>query len=561
MINRRTFLKRSAQTAILAASAAELGSLSRIAIAAPIPLGMQELRIPSVISGGDFTLASSTFKIYPDADTNIFSINNSFLAPTIKVKKGDTFVAAVHNDLNESTVLHWHGIHAPSTMSGHPKDAVQPGSSYLVNFPIIQRACTSFYHAHPDMNTGKQVYMGMSGFFIIEDDEEKALGLPSGEYDIPLMIQDRRFDSNRQLIYSPSNLDINSGWLGDTILVNGTPNAHLSVAPTLYRFRLVNGSNSRFYKIALSDGKSFTVIGTDGGLMDKTLTLANAWLAPAERLDILIDFSPYSQGQSVNLQSLKFTFSDGAGSGTVAQGAAMDLMQFQITKTGSSGSTIPQQLPGIVKYNADDAKRTRIWTFAAIHHINDKPFDMNRIDANVPFGELEKWTFISEAENTHPVHIHGLQFQVLDRNGSAPDPTEAGWKDIVRLDPQGQVNVLLKFTDYTGLFLIHCHKLEHADMGMMANFEVGSSGAVNEDTQPSNTMKISPNPASQYAVLYFPSLEKDGLLTILDDKGSTIQRELLAAGSDRYGIATSHFASGSYKIFLDEQCVNLVVVK
>ncbi len=563
MITRRTFIKRTAQAGIAAVAASTLESFPvRAVSAAPAPLAAQQLRIPAVISGGDLTLAPSTFQIYPGVDTsNLLLINNSFPAPTIKVRKGDTFSATINNNLTEDSLLHWHGVHAPSNMGGHPKDAVSSGKSYSVNFPIIQRASTNFYHAHPDMKTGEQVYMGIAGMFIIEDDEELALGLPSGDFDIPLMITDKRFDTNQQLIYNPNSLDINSGWLGDTILMNGTPNAFLPVSPTLYRFRVVNASNSRFYKIALSDGKSFTVIGNDGGLLDKPVTLTNSWLAPAERLDILIDFSSYSQGQTVNLKSIFFAFSDGPGSGTVAQGADMDLMQFQISKTGSSGGAIPMQLPAIVKFLESDITNTRQWTFAAIHHINDLPYDINRIDAYVPFGKLEKWTFISEAENTHPVHVHGVQFQVLDRNGGLPDPTEAGWKDVVRLDPVGTVNVLLKFDAYMGLFLIHCHKLEHADMGMMANFIVNTDGSVADSKSSAPAIEISPNPASTYAMLSFPLLVKEETLLIVDEKGSMILKELLSAGSERYEVDASGFAAGSYKILLGDNKANLIVVR
>jgi len=560
MITRRNFMKRTAQAAA-AVAASKLGPFSpRTSSAAQIPLDTQLLHIPAVISGGDLMLAPGTSRIYPGIDTNLLLINDSFPAPTIRIKKGDTFSANIVNNLTEDSLLHWHGVHAPSEMGGHPKYAVAPGGSYSVNFPIIQRASTNFYHAHPDMKTGKQVYMGLAGMFLIEDDEEKALGLPSGDYEIPLMISDKRFDANRQLVYTPNSLDINSGWLGDTVLVNGTPNAYLPVAPTLYRFRIVNASNSRFYKLALSDGRSFTIIGNDGGFIDKPLSTINAWLAPAERFDILIDFSSYTQGQSVSLQSLFFSLSDGPGSGSVTQGAEMDLIQFQVTKTGSSGGVIPSQLPAIVKYQEADSTNSRVWTFAAIHHVNDLPFDMKRIDANVPFNQLEKWTFISEAENTHPIHVHGVQFQVLDRDGGDPDPYEAGWKDVVRLNPVGRVNVLLKFDTYQGLFLLHCHKLEHADMGMMANFVVGADG-VNEQRTVHPAIAISPNPASSYAMLSFAALQKDEALTIIDDKGGMILHEQLTAGSDKYEIDASRLASGSYRVLIGNEKADLIVVR
>ena len=562
MISRRTFLKRTAQVGIAAVSVPELVPAFAKPSSKQIPPGLQTLRIPTVISGGDLTLSPGTFKIYPDADTDVLMINTSFLGPTIKVKKGDVFKATIYNNLTEDSLLHWHGLHAPAAMAGHPKYAVAPGTSYDVSFPIIQRASTNFYHAHPDMNTGKEVYKGIAGFYLIEDDEEKGLGLPSGEYDIPLMIQDKRFNANKQLIYDLKNSDILSGWLGDIILTNGTPNAFLFAAPTLYRFRIVNGSNSRFYKIGLSDGKSFTVIGNDGGFVEQPLPLTSAMLAPAERLDILIDLSLYPQGQSVILKSLSFTFSDGPGSGTVPQGAEMDLLQIQINKTGSSGGSIPTTLPPIVKYNIADVKRTRIWTFAAAHHVNDKPFDINRIDATIPFGDLEQWTFMSEGANTHPIHVHGGQFQVIDRGaGNPPEPTETGWKDVVRLDPLKTVNVLVKFSEYTGLFLIHCHKLEHADMGMMANFLVDSSGSVGNEMQTVPSISISPNPATDFALVSFQVLEKDEMLRVIDDKGGEIFKKILGKGSDRYEISTTHFASGSYKIFLGDERANLAVVK
>jgi FtsP/CotA-like multicopper oxidase with cupredoxin domain len=447
-------------------------------------------------------------------------------------------------------------------MNGHPKWAVAPGQSYSVNFPVIQRACTSFYHAHPDMNTGKEVYMGIAGLFIVEDDEELALGLPSGEFDIPLLIQDKRFDANNQIVYSPTNMDLMSGWLGDTIVVNGTPNAFLPVAPTLYRFRLVNGSNARFLQIGLSDSKTFSVIANDGGLLPQPVTKTSLMIGPAERIEIVIDFSSYTQGQTVTLKSLKFTFSDAPGSGTVPQGAEMDILQFQVSKTGSSGGVVPSQLSTIATFNAADAKRTRVFTFAAQHHINDQAFDINRIDAEVPLGDLEQWTFTSEGASTHPIHVHGVQFQVIDRGkGNAADPTELGWKDVVRLDPLGTVNTLIKFTDYTGLFLIHCHKLEHADVGMMSNFEVLPQDAVHKKVDESSALELKPNPASDYTIITYQSLSSDESLIITDSKGVALYKETLGAGSSSFILLTDRFANGAYTVKLGNLIAKMIVAK
>ena len=239
----------------------------------------------------------------------------------------------------------------------------------------------------------------------------------------------------------------------------------------------------------------------------------------------------------------------------------MDLLQVQISKTGSSGGSIPAKLPAIMKYNSADIKRTRSWSFAGAHHINDQAFVITRIDATIPFGDLEQWTFTSEGASTHPIHVHGGQFQVIDRGtGNPPEPTETGWKDVVRLDPLGTVNVLIKFSEYTGLFLIHCHKLEHADMGMMANFEVDTSG-VGDTKQLSRSIVILPNPATDFALVTFPALQKDEMLIVVDDKGSAMVKEILNSGTDRYAISTTHLASGSYKVHLGDEHANLVVLK
>ncbi len=583
MITRRNFIKSAAGAGIAALAVPEIlsaigkparSALNESSLLCGLPsqtFGSREpestlqsdsqpLRIPSVISGGDLVMAAGTYQVFMDQVTNLLMVNNSFPAPTIKLKFGDTFAATIHNNLDVPSVLHWHGVTAPAAMGGHPANVVSAGSSYSVNFPIVQRSSINFYHAHPHMATGGEVYMGLAGFFLIEDDDELALGLPSGDYDVPLMIQDKRVDANRQLIYTLTEADMESGWLGDTIMVNGTPNPYLLVAPTLYRFRVVNGSNARFYKLALSDGSAFTVIGNDGGFLPAPVTLTSVNLAPAERLDILVDFSPYSLGQTVTLQSLAFTMSDPPGSGTVPQGAQLDLLQFQINEAGSSSGQIPSSLPAIVPYDAADAKTTRVWTFSAMRYINSLAYDVARIDANIPFGQLEKWTFNSVG-NTHPVHIHGSQFQVIDRNGSPPDAWEQGWKDVIRLDPQGTVDVLVQFNSYSGLFLMHCHKLEHADEGMMSNFQVVPLNSVFEAQTGNSALQIMPNPASDHVALTFPALTNNQTLIIIDEKGAIIYKQKLSAGVDRYVVRTASFENGRYVVSIGSLKSQLIVLK
>jgi FtsP/CotA-like multicopper oxidase with cupredoxin domain len=557
-LKRRTFIRRLAQASIIAATATKLPLFAKSG--KQNPLALNDLRIPPVISGGDITIAPATFKIFPNIDTNILSINNSFPAPTIKLKKGDTFSAKVINNLTEPSVVHWHGIHVPALMDGHPKNAIAPGSSFDVSYPIIQRAGTYFYHSHADMNTAKQSYMGMLGMFIIEDDEELALGLPTGEFDIPLLIQDKRFDANKQLLYAPAASDMSSGWLGDTILINGTPSANLNVGQTMYRFRLVNGSNARIYNIALSNGKQFLVIGNDGGLLEKPVSIASAMFSPAERLDIIIDFSGNTIGDIIMLKSLAFSYNGDPGFPTLPQGSAVDLLQFTVDHTAAKGNPIPASLSAITQYNAADAKRIRTFELNGDGFINLLSFNMNRIDEHVPFGDLEQWSFINESQDTHPMHSHGTQFQVLDRSGSPPEVYETGWKDVIRVDPSQTVNVLIRFADYTGVYLVHCHNMEHEDMGMMSNFQVESSGFVEEKTQQANSITVIPNPANDHTILNFPTLQNDTILLITDEKGTVVLRDILGKGLDVYGVATGHLSQGSYFVSLNNLYAKILVM-
>jgi FtsP/CotA-like multicopper oxidase with cupredoxin domain len=371
---------------------------------------------------------------------------------------------------------------APELMDGHPKDPIAPGNAYTYTFPIIQRAGTYFYHSHAHMLTAEHVYKGFAGLFIIEDDAELPLGLPRGAYDVPLVIQDRRSVYQPEFTYAPTMMDMMNGYLGDVVLVNGTPDAYFEVSRTLYRFRLLNGSNARVYKIGFADSHPFYIIGTDGGLKDEAVQATSFFLSPGERVDILVDFSSYTLNQSVVLKSLPFT--GGGGS----QGIELNLLRFDVTGTQNSGGVVPATMPPISYYNPADIARTRLFLLTMtmggtnMHRINNLTFDMNRIDYEVPKNDLEEWRVVNGTTLFHPMHIHGVLFQVLSRNGNTNlPPSDRGWKDTVLVNPNETVRLLVKFTDYTGIYLFHCHNLEHEDDGMMLNFRVNDPASVETD--------------------------------------------------------------------------------
>src|SRR5829696_10095663 len=220
--------------------------------------------------------------------------------PTLLVKTGDTFSASLNNGLDEETTIHWHGLHLDWRMDGHPLRAVRPGTSYRYAYPVANRGGTYWYHTHGHGNTARQVYMGLAGLFIVEDDDERrlnrALGVELGETDLPLVIQDKNFDEKGDLVYAPDEMARSMGYTGNVILVNTTPTPCLEVGTRLYRLRLLNGSNARLYRLAfakIGDGEllPYRVIAADGSLLDRPRQVREVFLSPGERADLLLDLT------------------------------------------------------------------------------------------------------------------------------------------------------------------------------------------------------------------------------------------------------------------------------
>ena len=472
-LSRRCFLSRST----LAASALVSGAAFRLVVSARAQSARagNPLRLPPDWTGGSLTVARANLAIWPGYSTAVSAINGGVPGPTIRVRRGEEFTARVQNSLGEPLVLHWHGVLAPERMDGHPRDEVAAGQSYQVRFPVRKRASTCWYHAHTDQLTAEQAYAGVAGFFIIEDPAEAAFGLPSGNHDVPLVFTDKRVSASRQLVYAPSMMDVMTGYLGDVMLVNGTPDAWLSVDRGLYRLRLLNGSNARIYKVALSDGRPFHLIGTDGGLLAAPAAVTSVMLAPGQRLEILVDFSVYATGTSVLLRSLTFPGSGGMMGGP-RQGTEMDLLRFYVDSPATGSATVPAVLQPFTPINPTRARRTRVFTLAMsgmVHTINGQLFNMSRTDFTVPFGDVEIWEYRNTSTEPHPMHAHAALCQVLSRSSAAALPPEdGGWKDTVLVNAGETVRVLTRFDTHPGLFVQHCHNLEHEDSGMMQNFEV-----------------------------------------------------------------------------------------
>lgn len=419
-------------------------------------------------------------------------IPDSYLGPTIRVARGQTIRINFTNNLPEMTLMHWHGFHVSREMDAYPSFTVAPGESYVYEFQVTNRAGTYWYHPHPDMRTGPQVYNGLAGLFLVSDDEEAALGLPSGEFDVPIVLQDRNFDANNQFVYQAGGLP---GYVGNTILVNGRLARYLPVASRAYRLRFLNGSNTRVYKLAWSDATPFTVIATDGGLLETAVERPYIMLAPGERVEVIADLRRMFTGQRKQLVSQAFSPNGNAGGGgPLPNGAPFIVMNFRCRRRMPESFVLPAQLSTLVRYRFEDAinhDNPRVFAISTgmpmRFLLNGGTFEANTVAPNeiVQLNTLEAWDLTNQAgmlQMYHPIHVHGLQFQIIERqilpSGAAAYEgvrygyVDSGWKDTVMLMPGERARLLLKFEDHTGIFLYHCHILEHEDMGMMRNYEV-----------------------------------------------------------------------------------------
>ncbi|MBL7783939.1 MAG: multicopper oxidase family protein [Saprospiraceae bacterium] len=440
------------------------------------------LAMPASINGvhAAFDAKAGIAQLGTDVSANTLGYGTaSILGPTIRIRQGESFNLAFSNNLNEATNIHWHGLEVPAAQDGYPTDVTAPGSSFQYSFPVKNRPGTYWYHPHPDMATASQAWRGLAGFFLVTSQEEEALHLPSGEYDVPLVVQDKRLDGG--LTYNPDTDDRSIGMFGESVVVNGTISPVFEVATRKYRFRLLNGSNARIYNFAFSSGTMFHLIGSDGGLLDAPVAVSSVMLAPGERADILFDFNDQPVGSELYLQSNAFA-------GTETQGQqAFYILKFKVTRQELDNSLLPIALMPVEKIPESHAIATRTFNIGhamthssdmgdmVMHPLDGKTFDPNRRDEVVKAGTVEIWEFDnSSGTETHPMHLHAGQFQVLSRVGGrgTVEPWEHGWKDTVLAFPGEKVRIIIRFPENIGKYVFHCHNLEHEDGGMMLNYEI-----------------------------------------------------------------------------------------
>jgi spore coat protein A, manganese oxidase len=381
-------------------------------------------------------------------------------------------------------IVHLHGGKTPPDSDGYPEDWYAPGHSRSYYYPNAQEAALLWYHDHSMGINRLNIYAGLLGLHVIRDEVEEALHLPGGKYEVPLVLFDRDLRRDGQLSY-PVSADPEHPWVpeafGEAQLVNGKLFPYLDVEPRKYRFRILNGANGRFYRLSLSPAVEVHQIGTDQGLLSAPIAVSSVQLAPGERADVVIDFAGH-RGENLLLVSDAFT-----------------LMQFRVGGTAVSDfAVLPATLRAVPRIAESAAILTRRLTLDETTNmvaesqgmlLNKTPWHMPITEKPV-LGTTEIWELVNLTDDVHPIHLHMVKFQILDRRrfdgfqymtagtlrytgpAMAPDANELGWKDTARVNAKTVTRIIVPFEGYPGRYVWHCHILEHEDNEMMRPYEV-----------------------------------------------------------------------------------------
>lgn len=485
MLSRRSALRLGLATSVVGAVGTTgwwsqaLGSARGPALAAPaapaaavapfsVPLTVPPVLKPLVKAGNTdyyaMVMSKAIREILPGTSTEVLTYNGSFPGPTIMARSGRQVVIQQVNAMDTAASVHLHGGSVPQDSDGSSMNTIPPHGTKTYTYPNAQSNATLFMHDHAHHLESEHVYRGLSGAYLLSDATETALGLPSGEFDVPLILRDAQFDQNSQLVYTMDD-PLNR----TTILVNGRPWPYMRVKARKYRFRLINSSNLRIFVLKLSDDSPVSQIGSDGGLLEKTFPNTVMVASPGERLDFVIDFSKYAKGTQLILQNL-------SGPGPVE--LVGQVMRFDVGDPAADDSKLPETLRTLPAPPAPSVQRTFELNMdepgtGDKAYINGKTFDPNRIDTTVNFGATEEWTVTNKSATIpHNFHLHLHQFRMTERNGAPADPTESGLKDTALLFPGQTIKFRVTFNSYRGVFPYHCHMIDHSAMGMMAQLKI-----------------------------------------------------------------------------------------
>jgi len=525
--------------------------------------------IPDTLSGPVYNL-----NIHPDSVqflpgtktfTNAFN-QYSYLGPTLILHKGENVTMNVLNSLDDTTTVHWHGLHVPAMADGGPHTFFLSGSTWSPQFTVNNHASTFWYHPHTHMKTGQQAMRGAAGMIIVRDSIEANLNLPRqyGIDDFPIVVQSQQMDANNQILWR--------GMHDSLLLVNGTQNPMLSIPAQVVRLRLLNASQERNFNFGFTGNRTFKVIGNDGGLLNAPVDVTRIRLSPGERAEVLLDLTGMT-GQQFYLMSYASEFGAGIQGGTPMpgmdtsmyspiNGIDFNILQLNVsTQTNNPVTTIPASLVSIIPWDQSNFNEFRniiisaqsMMSMDGPFYFNGQLFDMNRIDYRIPLNNVEIWSLSNQSMVAHPFHLHGVQFFVLDRDGVTVQSFEAGPKDVVMVAPNETVRFITKFEDYadsTMPYMYHCHILMHEDDGMMGQYVVlpNTSGVQENGNQ--NLFSLYPIPVTDELNLKF-SFSASGKISVHDMMGRIIMSDSIQNGQRNLILNTSMWKDGIYFISLE----------
>ncbi len=432
------------------------------------------LPIPPLIEdlgeGIALTAAASTTEFFPGSPTETWGFNGAFLGPTIRVREGQSVPITVTNDLDEVITSHWHGLHIPGEIDGGPYNLIGPGETWELTMDIAQQASTSWYHAHVHEQTGRQVYLGLAGVFLIDDDNGDSLDLPStyGVDDIPVILQDRTFLADGTFDLDLSGRD--GVYRGSTMMANGVINPVVELAAKRNRLRFVNGSNGRQYDLFTSDGAPVIKIATDGGFLNNPIPVSSIGIAPGERAEAIVDLTGYREGDELVLRSNNV---ESVG----LMDDVFDVLTIRVVGDVGDNPELPEvmnDVPVAAELLATvDVAAERGFRLSDDALIDGEVFDHSRLNHVSELGTWEVWTVNG---GVHPFHIHGCSYLVLTEDGEPPPPEQAGWRDTAMVGRE-ELRLLVRFDHEAApetAFMYHCHFTGHEDAGMMGQFAVSA---------------------------------------------------------------------------------------
>ncbi len=503
-------------------------------------------------------------------------INASFWGPTLFFNQGDTVHLNVQNNLNDSTTLHWHGMHLPAVMDGGPHQIIPPGTLWQPYWKVTNNAGTYWYHPHLHQMTLEHVTKGLGGLIIVRDPAEAALAIPRryGIDDFPLVLTSRRYDTNNQF------QTVNTSY-GDYMLSNGTPDAEVTLPKQFVRLRILNGEIERGYDLGFSDNRTFYIIGNDGGLLDAPVSVTRVKIMVGERVEILVDLSNDALGSSLDLKAFNsgqaFGFPGGEPNTSGQFGSLLNNTDFKVlhinigAATNNPITSLPSTLVSNTYFTASQATVTRNVAITGGQGPNPFTFDntgfvFETINKTVNLNTIEKWTVTNNNIFGHAFHIHDVEFKIVERNGSAANvgSHESGWKDVMYVPRNESVSFVAKFDDYADAihpFMYHCHFSNHEDGGMMGQFIVTDPALGLSSVKKELAFSVFPNPANNRVYLKVNSIDNDVYyVTVRNLQGKALI--MLPKPQLETGIDVSTLPAGMYLLdVMDTKTKSLQTVK